>query len=244
MDKLNILLWYRSSKLGESGKKIIEFEKKVVSYIEKDINANGGIGGLVVDIDFIDIPHIAAGHDKEAMEFYKNVVNSKNYLLIRAPGAFAGVAKIKKEYLKEITSSTSVIFSTGLAGSLPSLQENNIISMDSNIFTDADIPFAYRAKINRELLEKSGRTIFVANFSTGSKYWDEEEDLKKDGIFLFDIDKELHKDNKKLQADITNFFDSMNVSKSDVVYLGGCSTKFCSAHFKLYSKLQSLNNNI
>ena len=226
MDKLNILLWYRSSKLGESGKKIIEFEKKVVSYIEKDINANGGIGGLVVDIDFIDIPHIAAGHDKEAMEFYKNVVNSKNYLLIRAPGAFAGVAKIKKEYLKEITSSTSVIFSTGLAGSLPSLQENNIISMDSNIFTDADIPFAYRAKINRELLEKSGRTIFVANFSTGSKYWDEEEDLKKDGIFLFDIDKELHKDNKKLQADITNFFDSMNVSKSDVVYLGGVPLNF------------------
>ena len=136
MDKLNILLWYRSSKLGESGMKIIEFEKKVVSHIEKDINANGGVGGLPVDIDFIDIPHFAAGHDKEAMEFYKNVVNSKNYSLIRAPGPFAGVAKIKKEYLKEMTSSTSVIFSTGLAHSLLSLQENNIISMDSNIFTD------------------------------------------------------------------------------------------------------------
>ena len=221
MDKIGIFLWYRSSKLGESGKNIIEFEKRAVEYIEKDINNKGGIGGLPIDIDYIDIPHVAAGHDENAMEFYKNVVNSKNYSLIRAPGAFAGVANIKKEYLKEMTSSTSIIFYTGLARSLPSLQENNIISMDSNIFTDADIPFAYRAKINRELLEKSGRTIFVANFSTGSKYWDEEEDLKKDGVFLFDIDKELHKDNKKLQADITNFFDSINVSKSDVVYLGG-----------------------
>ena len=121
-----------------------------------------------------------------------------------------------------MTSSTSIIFSTELAHSLLSLQENNIISMDSNIcFTDADIPFAYRAKINRKLLEKSGRTIFVANFSTGSNYWDEEEDLKKDGVFLFDIDIELQEDNKKLQADITNFFDSINVSKSDIVYLGG-----------------------
>ena len=221
MDKINILLWYRSSKLGESGNNIIEFEKKVVDYIEKDINNSGGIGGLPVDIDFVDIPHILAGHDEKAMEFYKNVVNSKNYSIIRAPGAFGGVAKVKKEYLKEMTSSTSIIFSTELAHSLLSLQENNIISMDSNIFTDADIPFAYRAKINRKLLEKSGRTIFVANFSTGSNYWDEEEDLKKDGVFLFDIDIELHEDNKKLQADITNFFDSINVSKSDIVYLGG-----------------------
>ena len=226
MDKINILLWYRSSKLGESGNNIIEFEKKVVEYIEKDINNSGGIGSLPVSIDFVDIPHIAAGHDEKAMEFYKNVVNSKNYSIIRAPGAFGGVAKVKKEYLKEMTSSTSIIFSSGLDHSLLNLQENNIISMDSNIFTDDDIPFAYRAKINRELLEKSGRTIFVANFSTGSKYWDEEEDLKKDGIFLFDIDKELHKDNKKLQADITNFFDSMNVSKSDVVYLGGVPLNF------------------
>ena len=50
MDKINILLWYRSSKLGESGNNIIEFEKKVVEYIEKDINNSGGIGGLPVDI--------------------------------------------------------------------------------------------------------------------------------------------------------------------------------------------------
>ena len=56
MDKINILLWYRSSKLGESGKNIIEFEKKAVLHIEKEINNNGGIGGLPIDIDFIDIP--------------------------------------------------------------------------------------------------------------------------------------------------------------------------------------------
>ena len=65
MDKINILLWYRPFKLGESGKNIIEFEKKVVLHIEKEINNNGGIAGLPVDIDFIDIPHIEAGHDEK-----------------------------------------------------------------------------------------------------------------------------------------------------------------------------------
>ena len=205
MDKINILLWYRSSKLGESGKNIIEFEKKAVLHIEKEINNDGGIGGLPIDIDFIDIPHIAAGHDEKAMEFYKNVVNSKNYSFIRAPGAFGGVANVKKKYLEEMKSSTSIIFSDFFAAPLLNLSENNIIDMRSNLFTDADISYVYRARINRELLEKSGRTFFIANFSTGSKYWDEEEELKKEGIFLFDIDKELHKDSDKLQKDLKIF---------------------------------------
>tara|TARA_B100000963_G_scaffold351047_1_gene362087 strand:+ start:1572 stop:3641 length:2070 start_codon:yes stop_codon:yes gene_type:complete len=241
MDKLNILLWYRSSKLGESGKKIIEFEKKVVSYIEKDINANGGIGGLGVDIDFIDIPHIAAGHDKEAMEFYKNVVNSKNYSFIRAPGAFGGVAEVKKKYLEEMKSSTSIIFSDFFAAPLLNLSEHNIIDMRSNLFTDADISYSNRARINKELLEKSGRTFFIANFSAGSKYWDEEEELKKAEIFLFDIDKELHKDNKKLELDLANFFDSFEASKSDIVHLGGVPVYLIQS---ILNCIQKYNNEI
>ena len=221
MDKINIFLWYRSSKLGESGKKIIEFEKKVVSHIEKKINNNGGIGGLPINIDFIDIPHLASGHDENAMAFYKNAIHSKNYSFIRAPGAFGGVQKIKKAYLEEMKSSTSIIFTEVFSAQLLSLSDHNIIDMRSNLFTDDDIPYAYRAKLNRELLEKSGRTYFVANFSSGSKYWDEEEDLKKNGIFLFDIDKELHKDKRKLQLDLKNFFDSLEACKSDIVHLGG-----------------------
>ena len=67
-------------------------------------------------------------------------------------------------------SSTSIIFSDFFAPLLD-LSEH-IIDMRSNLFTDGDIPYAYRANINKRLLEKSGRT-FIANFSAGSKYWDE-----------------------------------------------------------------------
>jgi hypothetical protein len=221
MDKINILLWYRSSKLGESGKKIVEFERKLVLHIEKEINISGGIGGIPIKIDFEDIFHTAAGRDEAAVSQYLEKFNSQNYAIVRSPAAFAGIAKFKKEILETMKSNRTVIFNDSLGFPRLNNEEYNIVDMRSNLFTDEDMQFSYRAKLNRELLEKTGRTFFVANFSPASKYWDEEEDLKKNGIFLFDIDKELHRDSKKLQADITNYFELNDVSKSDVVHLGG-----------------------
>ena len=65
---------------------------------------------------------------------------------------------------------------------------------------------------------KTWGSFFIANFSAGSKYWDEEDELKKGGIFLFDIDKELHKDSNKLQEDLKNFFDTLLIKDTKSKY--------------------------
>ena len=77
METINFLLWYASSKLGDSATKVIDFEKKVVSFIKRDINSKGGIGGIPIEIDFVDIPHELAGHDENAWLFYKELLDSK-----------------------------------------------------------------------------------------------------------------------------------------------------------------------
>ncbi len=221
MDKINFLLWYRSSKIGEMASKIIDFEKKSVSYIENLINKDGGIGGVPINIDFVDIKHTQAGRDEAAVEHYLSTVNSKEYTFIRGPGAFGGISKFKKEIIENIKSNETIIFND--SNSFPTLDadEYNVIDIRSNVYTDPEKTYAFKAKTYLKLLEKKGRVFFVANFSTASKYWDEEEELKKDQIYLFNIDKEAHKDQKILQRDINNFFKSQDINKLDLIHLGG-----------------------
>ena len=78
MNKIDFLLWFRSSKMGESAAKVIDFEKKVTKYIEDTINSRGGIGGIPINIDFEDIYHTAAGRDEAAVSQYLEKFNSKN----------------------------------------------------------------------------------------------------------------------------------------------------------------------
>ncbi len=221
MDKINFLLWYRSSKIGEMASKVIDFEKKTVSYIENLINKDGGIGGVPIKIDFVDINHVLAGHDEKAWLQYKKILDMGDYTFARAPGAFGGISKYKRKYLESIISNKTIIFSDTNVPSDIDLIDSNIIDMRSNVFTYTGKTLAENSERNRRLLEKNGRTFFVANFSDSSAYWAQEEELKKDKVFLFDIDKEAHKDKKILQDDLEKFFKSVDANESDMIHLGG-----------------------
>ena len=219
MNKIKILLWYSSTKLGEAASTIINFEKKAVSCIQKQINLNGGIGGIPVEIDFYDIPHNRAGHDKDAWLYYKNIFNSSNYTFARSPGAFAGLSKYKLGYLESIASDKTIIFSDLTIPKSIDVLKSNIIDMRSNAFTDAEKSLAERSKINLELLKKN-RTFYIANFGASSSVLAQKEDLEKDEIFIFDISPKLHEDSQKLQKDLNKFFESHNADKNDLINMG------------------------
>ena len=56
-----LLKTWSSAYLGSLGVKYtlcVEFEKKAVGHIENLINQNGGIGGLPIQIDFVNINKI------------------------------------------------------------------------------------------------------------------------------------------------------------------------------------------
>ena len=81
---------------------VIDFEKKSVSYIENLINKDGGIGGVPINIDFVDINHVLAGHDEKAWLQYKKILDMGDYTFARAPGAFGGISKYKRKYLQRM----------------------------------------------------------------------------------------------------------------------------------------------
>ena len=219
MDKINFLLWYASSKLGDSANKVIDFEKKAVSFIEHDINSKGGIGGIPIQIDFVDIPHELAGHDENAWLFYKGLLDLKNYSFIRAPGAFGGLSKYKAGYLESIKSDKTIIFSDSLIPPGTDLINSNIIDMRSNAFTDPDKSFVDKVKTNLNLLNKN-QYFYIANFGESSPVLAQEQELKHQNIYLFNIDKDLHKNQKKLQDDLINYFKSYEANSEDLINIG------------------------
>ena len=115
--------------------KVIDFEKKTVSYIENLINKDGGIGGVPIKIDFVDINHVLAGHDEKAWLQYKKILDMGDYTFARAPGAFGGISKYKRKYLESIISNKTIIFSDTNVPSDIDLIDSNIIDMRSNVFT-------------------------------------------------------------------------------------------------------------
>ena len=186
METINFLLWYASSKLGDSATKVIDFEKKVVSFIKRDINSKGGIGGIPIEIDFVDIPHELAGHDENAWLFYKELLDSKNYSFIRAPGAFGGLSKYKIGYLESIKSDKTIIFSDTLIPPEIDLINSNIIDMRSNAFTDPDKSFVDKVKTNLNLLNKN-KCFYIANFGESSPVLAQEQELRDQKIYLFNL---------------------------------------------------------
>ena len=219
METINFLLWYASSKLGDSATKVIDFEKKVVSFIKRDINSKGGIGGIPIEIDFVDIPHELAGHDENAWLFYKELLDSKNYSFIRAPGAFGGLSKYKIGYLESIKSDKTIIFSDTLIPPEIDLINSNIIDMRSNAFTDPDKSFVDKVKTNLNLLNKN-KCFYIANFGESSPVLAQEQELRDQEIYLFNIDKNLHKSQKKLQDDLTNYFKLYEADAEDLINIG------------------------
>ncbi len=219
MEKINFLLWYASSKLGDSANKVIDFERKVVSFIEHDINSKGGIGGIPIHIDFVDIPHELPGHDENAWHFYKGLLDSKNYSFVRAPGAFGGLSKYKLGYLESIKSDRTIIFSDTLIPPEINLINSNIIDMRSNAFTDPDKSFSDKVKTNLNLLSKN-KCFYIANFGESSPVLAQEQDLMEQKIYLFNIDKDLHKSQRKLHDDLTNYFKLHDANADDLINIG------------------------
>ena len=221
MNKIDFLLWFRSSKIGESAAKVIDFEKKVTKYIEDTINSRGGIGGIPINIDFEDIYHTAAGRDEAAVSQYLEKFNSKNYAFVRSPAAFAGISKFKREIIEKMKSNETIIFNDSRGFPKVDFKEYNIVDMRSNVYDSTNYSYKEKAKRYLNMLEKTGNIFFVANFSAESKYWDEEEELKKDGIYIIDIDKELHKDLSKLHKYLNDTLKAKEASEFDLVHLGG-----------------------
>ena len=58
MKEINILFWYASSKIGNSAQKIISYEKEIIQRITHDINQNGGLAGIPINIDYLELRNI------------------------------------------------------------------------------------------------------------------------------------------------------------------------------------------
>ena len=221
MKKIKFLLWYRSEKIGDMAPKIIEFEKKAVGHIENLINQNGDIGGLPIQIDFVNINHTLPGLDEKAWLQYKEIVDTGDYTFVRGPGAFGGISKYKIKYLESIASKEMIIFNDTLVPPNLDLNKSNVIDMRSNVFLHATKKKADNFLRNRKLLEITGRTFFIANFSSSSDYWEKIKELEEESIYLCDIDKEEHAEKEKLQKHIDNFLHSSKANDLDMVHLGG-----------------------
>ena len=101
---IKFLLWSASSK---SGHKAQALGKKTSKLIENRIHLYGGIGGQSVKIYFEDIPHIKAGADQEAQEYYEDLLQKNDFTFARAPGTFAGIGDKKIDNIKRVSSKTS-----------------------------------------------------------------------------------------------------------------------------------------
>ena len=73
---INFLLWSASSK---SSKEAQALGRKTSKFIENRINTHGGIGGRSIKIYFEDIPHIKAGADQEAQDYYESLLQKNNF---------------------------------------------------------------------------------------------------------------------------------------------------------------------
>ena len=101
MKKINFLLWDSSNKSGSS---LYNLGKKTASLIEKQINDSGGIGGCLIKIHYEDIPHIEAGTDENAMDYYKQLLKKNNFLFATSPGTFASIGQSKIKNIQESSS--------------------------------------------------------------------------------------------------------------------------------------------
>ena len=118
-------------------------------------------------------------------------------------------------------SNETIIFNDSRGFPKVDFKEYNIVDMRSNVYDSTNYSYKEKAKRYLNMLEKTGNVFFVANFSAESKYWDEEEELKKDGIYIIDIDKELHKDLSKLHKYLNDTLKAKEASEFDLVHLGG-----------------------
>ncbi len=218
MKKINILFWYASSKIGNSAQKIISYEKEIIQRITHDINQNGGLAGIPINIDYLDIPHNLPGHDYEAWLTYESLVNSKNYFFISGPGKFGGLDE-KGPYIETISSSTSLIFNyTFLPQSVDPIKQN-IIDMRSNSFDNPQRSFEQQASSLIGALRKT-RFIHIANFSKTSPILKRQRELLSHNILLFNLDKEQHSKKEILEADLHEFFEANSVNGHDLVSIG------------------------
>ena len=70
--------------------------------------------------------------------------------------------------------------------------------MRSNAFTDPDKSFVDKVKTNLNLLNKN-KCFYIANFGESSPVLAQEQELRDQKIYLFNLDKNLHKNQKNFK---------------------------------------------
>lgn len=217
MSALNFLIWYAPSKISSDiREKVIGFEANASKFIERNINNAGGISGKKVSIDYISIPHEAAGHDEAAMQFYLDCLAKKEYQFIHAPGAFAGVSEYKNKYLESICNSQKIIFSDSTIKNID-ITEYNIFDIRSDVFKSAHLTFTDNSKNLLSIFNKK-RLFHVANFTDSSPTWGQRAELAQQSIHLVNIDKEAHQNPEALKEFLRTSFQDM--TDSDLINFG------------------------
>ena len=210
---INFLLWSASSK---SSKEAQALGRKTSKFIENRINTHGGIGGRPIKIYFEDIPHIKAGADQEAQDYYESLLQKNNFTFALAPGVFAGIGDKKTDNIKRVSSKETLLFNTSSLSPNIDLKSLNLFDLRSNAFSDPSKGFLERMDDLRKLVNKE-KIFHIANMGPKSPTYKRKDELIEHDIFLFTT-RDKDADNKALKKGIEDFL--ANSTPSDLISIG------------------------
>ena len=220
-DPIKFLLHYSSNK---SDQKYIGLGTRVCEYLEKRINSDGGIGGLPIKIYYEDIPHIKAGTDDKAQEYYENLLKNNKFTFARCTGQFGGIGDKKKNNIERNFSEKTLSFNVDALPRDLDLKKLNLIDLRSNAFSDSSKSFADKMNDLRKLVHKE-KVFHIANMGPSSPIYKNKAELEKDNIYLFTVyNKIIEDDFKKIEKEIMNFLDDS--TSSDLINIGALPGSF------------------
>ena len=179
-EPIKFLLHYSSDKSDQLS---IDIGIKVSKYLEKKINSDGGIGGLPIKIYYEDIPHIKAGIDNKAQEYYENLLNNNKFTFARCTGQFGGIGDKKKNNIKRSFSEQTLFFNSDALPREIDLKGLNLIDLRSNAFSDSSKSFADKMNDLRKLVHKE-KVFHIANMGPSSPIYNNKAVLEKDNIYF------------------------------------------------------------
>lgn len=212
--KLNFLLWDSSSK---SGQRLFDLGKKTANSIEKQINNSGGIGGCLIKIHYEDIPHVKAGADEAAMNFYKKLLEKNSFLFAISPGTFASIGESKIRNIRDSASKNRILFNTTAVSADAPFVDLNLFDLRSNALFDSSKSIIEKMEILRALIKKN-KIYHIANMGPKSKMYANKEELNKQGIYLHTTHNKNTSDKNVLKKEIEGFLNCS--TDEDLINLG------------------------
>ena len=235
INSIKFFLWDSSNK---SGQELFQFRKKAATFIENDINNNGGIAGCNIEVNFEDIPHTKPGTDQDALAYYEEHINKNNYLFATSPGTFASIGNSKIENVKKSASKDRILFNTSALSSDFPYEDLNVYDLRSNSLADPNKSFLENIESLREIVSKE-KIYHIANMGPKSPRYAQKDELENHNIFLYSTyQKHLDEDFDFLKNEIKDF---LSQSTEDDLINFGAMQKVLKP--KIFSLLKNYDNN-